>query len=69
MADHTIQGELAAVGKISITALADIQPGEEREMDIPVGVAYVHLPYLKAGVPDQVGVDIIKVTVKRPAGK
>lgn len=66
MPDHTPQGELAAVGKISLTALADIQPGEERTFDIPASVAYVHLPYLKGGIPDQVGVDIIRVTVKRP---
>lgn len=67
MADHTPGGELKAVGKISLTALADIQKGEERSFDIPETVAYVHLPAMMNGVPDEVGVDIIGVTVKRPA--
>lgn len=68
MADHTLQGELKAVGKISLKALAGIQPGETRDMEIPVGVAYVHLPYLDdEGVPGEVGVDVVHVTVRRPA--
>lgn len=67
MADHTPGGELEAVGKISLTALTDIKPGEERDMDIPASVAYVHLPAMMGGLPSEVGVDIIHVRVKRPA--
>lgn len=65
--DHSLQAEFERVGLVSVIALAGIQPGEMREMDLTEQSIYVHLPTVDAnGNPETVGVNLTKVTVQRP---
>lgn len=57
--DHSAQAEFKRVTEAAIKqGINDIKPGETKELDLSAESVYVHIP---------VGVNIMKVTVQRPA--
>ena len=57
--DHSLQAEMERVAKAAIAqGIETIQPGETRTLDLSAESIYVHIP---------VGVNILSVTVQRPA--